>query len=592
LYSTNVQPLQNQLTNLNKALTDQTNQYSQTQDQLTNTTTTASNYVSGLNDIASGKLPTNYLAPELSLTAPTARFADQYYNQFTNTAGMPTAGVTVEQIGSPTMIDAGGGTNTPYVPVTPPSQVESTKAQLDAELADGQITQAEYDAALSNVPTAPANPDQAILDQILADQAANAQGKTDTGTTASGGTTAPTDGTAPTSTSGGTTAPTDGTAVVPTPVSSTQNPDGGTTTVYSDGSVVTSPGPSSTGGESGYSGIGQSGYGESGYSGIGQSGYSGVSGYSGIGTSTGGTGGGTATGGTGGGTATGGTGGGTSTGAGGIAAGIGGALAGAGTSTAAMRAAIKDLTPQLTKATPFKFADEPTFTTQLSNMAPTTPYDYTQQILNAASGGSIADLKAQLTKHTPFSFAQEAKFNTPITQIPQSIPYDYTQQILNAAQGGLIQNFAAGSEVGKVEGVEVLRPQVIHGHRVAPFFQGAQLAPGYQPRQYAEGGTIPEDHNPTFFSTGGLNSLENKYVQGEGDGTSDSVAAMLADGEFVIPADIVSKLGNGSNKAGAGVLDQFLVTIREHAQNHDPKKLPPESKAPLAYLLDAKRKVG
>ena len=67
---------------------------------------------------------------------------------------------------------------------------------------------------------------------------------------------------------------------------------------------------------------------------------------------------------------------------------------------------------------------------------------------------------------------------------------------------------------------------------------------------------------------------------------------MLANGEFVIPADVVSKLGNGSNDAGANVLDEFLSTIREHAQNHDPKKLPPESKGPLAYLLQAKRKAG
>jgi hypothetical protein len=106
---------------------------------------------------------------------------------------------------------------------------------------------------------------------------------------------------------------------------------------------------------------------------------------------------------------------------------------------------------------------------------------------------------------------------------------------------------------------------------------------------YAEGGSI-EDHNPTFFSEGGLNSLDNRYVQGEGDGTSDSVAAMLANGEFVIPADVVSKLGNGSNEAGAGVLDQFLVEIRKHAHSNG-EKLPPESKGPLGYLLDAKRKV-
>ena len=106
---------------------------------------------------------------------------------------------------------------------------------------------------------------------------------------------------------------------------------------------------------------------------------------------------------------------------------------------------------------------------------------------------------------------------------------------------------------------------------------------------YAEGGEV-EDHNPSFFSEGGLGSMENRYVKGEGDGTSDSVAAMLADGEFVIPADVVSKLGNGSNDAGANVLDEFMAVIREHAQKHDPRELPPDSKGPLQYLAEANTK--
>jgi hypothetical protein len=106
---------------------------------------------------------------------------------------------------------------------------------------------------------------------------------------------------------------------------------------------------------------------------------------------------------------------------------------------------------------------------------------------------------------------------------------------------------------------------------------------------FAEGGEV-EDHNPSFFSEGGLGSMENRYVKGEGDGTSDSVAAMLANGEFVIPADVVSKLGNGSNDAGANVLDEFMAVIREHAQKHDPKELPPDSKGPLQYLAEANKK--
>lgn len=106
----------------------------------------------------------------------------------------------------------------------------------------------------------------------------------------------------------------------------------------------------------------------------------------------------------------------------------------------------------------------------------------------------------------------------------------------------------------------------------------------------AEGGSIQE-HRPEFFSEGGLGSIENRYVTGNGDGTSDSIPAMLANGEFVIPADVVSSLGNGSNDAGAEILDEFLKTIREHKRAADAKHLPPDSKGPLGYLLDAKRKV-
>jgi hypothetical protein len=60
------------------------------------------------------------------------------------------------------------------------------------------------------------------------------------------------------------------------------------------------------------------------------------------------------------------------------------------------------------------------------------------------------------------------------------------------------------------------------------------------------------------------------YLDGAGDGMSDSIPATiegkqparLADGEFVIPADVVSHLGNGSTKAGAKQLYKMLDKIR------------------------------
>lgn len=107
----------------------------------------------------------------------------------------------------------------------------------------------------------------------------------------------------------------------------------------------------------------------------------------------------------------------------------------------------------------------------------------------------------------------------------------------------------------------------------------------------AEGGLM--GHNPEFYSEGGA-SLANRYVKGAGDGTSDSIPAMLASGEFVIPADVVSSLGNGDNDAGAQVLDKFMVAIRKHKRNADPKGLPPDSKGALEYLsmVTKKKKVG
>lgn len=106
---------------------------------------------------------------------------------------------------------------------------------------------------------------------------------------------------------------------------------------------------------------------------------------------------------------------------------------------------------------------------------------------------------------------------------------------------------------------------------------------------YAQGGHI--DHDPEFYSEGGA-SLANRYVKGDGDGTSDSVPAMLASGEFVIPADVVSGLGNGDNDAGAKVLDEFMAAIRNHKRSTKPSELPPDSEGPLSYLEKAKKRVG
>jgi hypothetical protein len=78
---------------------------------------------------------------------------------------------------------------------------------------------------------------------------------------------------------------------------------------------------------------------------------------------------------------------------------------------------------------------------------------------------------------------------------------------------------------------------------------------------------------PFGFAAGGTiqKAAAGKLVTGDGDGMSDDIRAningdqeaRLADGEFVIPADVVSHLGNGSTDAGADRLYSMMDRIRK-----------------------------
>jgi hypothetical protein len=91
----------------------------------------------------------------------------------------------------------------------------------------------------------------------------------------------------------------------------------------------------------------------------------------------------------------------------------------------------------------------------------------------------------------------------------------------------------------------------------------------YNTRYAAEGGMMYG--NGGGISTLGSYSDGGRLLKGPGDGMSDDIPAhignsqpaALADGEFVIPADVVSHLGNGSTDAGAKQLYKMMDRIRE-----------------------------
>jgi hypothetical protein len=81
------------------------------------------------------------------------------------------------------------------------------------------------------------------------------------------------------------------------------------------------------------------------------------------------------------------------------------------------------------------------------------------------------------------------------------------------------------------------------------------------------------------FADGGNVSTEPRFLSGGGDGMSDDIPATindsqparLADGEFVVPADVVSHIGNGSSKAGAKQLYSMMNKVRK-ARTGNPKQ--------------------
>lgn len=99
------------------------------------------------------------------------------------------------------------------------------------------------------------------------------------------------------------------------------------------------------------------------------------------------------------------------------------------------------------------------------------------------------------------------------------------------------------------------------------------------------------------FAAGGISSLGGyahggnpRLLRGPGDGMSDDIPATigdrqparLADGEFVIPADVVSALGNGSTEAGAKHLHAMMDRTRQkaHGKKTQMKKVNPKKVMP------------
>ena len=192
--------------------------------------------------------------------------------------------------------------------------------------------------------------------------------------------------------------------------------------------------------------------------------------------------------------------------------------------------------------------------------APARPYTYF-----AANGGTvpypaggIGYPQQNVMDKTDF-YAQSTANPTPTSVIGAAPKTDYDARItqqgdeFKAAGGGKI--YSRKPTAGSIYEYDdpLLSPEVQEDLAFAKLW-GSQ--------KYAHGGIASLGE----YAAGG------KLLKGPGDGMSDSIPAVikgpkpqraaLAQGEFVIPADVVSHLGNGSTDAGAKRLYSMMDKIR------------------------------
>lgn len=154
----------------------------------------------------------------------------------------------------------------------------------------------------------------------------------------------------------------------------------------------------------------------------------------------------------------------------------------------------------------------------------------------------------------------------------QPNPYYRARYPTYAAEGGLMAAYQSGGPVERMSQMNTaLNPQ--GGLYPQGMIDKTQYA---IPTQRPTSMEVLDAGAQRTFARGGIADLGGysdggRMLKGPGDGMSDSIPgviggkqpARLADGEFVVPADVVSHLGNGSTDAGAKKLYAMMAKVRK-----------------------------
>ena len=198
----------------------------------------------------------------------------------------------------------------------------------------------------------------------------------------------------------------------------------------------------------------------------------------------------------------------------------------------------------------------------------------------------------------------------------------YNAQPVAQAKGGLIKGYAAGGTVSpgnRVNPLTGVMPRLsnalrsntppMHGSRFPTahgYAMGGTVMPGAMPPQAPPQGMPqqqPAQPNPLqlaavhkmgvaigqHLKAHGYdpNKTPDGIVKGHGGGQDDAVPAKLSQDEFIVPADVVAHLGDGSSNEGGKKLVKMLHNVRAE-KTKNKSGFPPKAKSnPLAYIKGA-----
>lgn len=160
---------------------------------------------------------------------------------------------------------------------------------------------------------------------------------------------------------------------------------------------------------------------------------------------------------------------------------------------------------------------------------------------------------------------REFKFFDSVNPVPN---------VRTAAHGGLMsaKKMAGGGDI-YTNTMEYIIPRDEYGKKIPSSELFEEKAEPFTIPRDEDGNEIPMDlkrmiklldaRKPKKMAVGG------RYLDGPGDGVSDSIPAtvdgdqpvMLSEGEYIIPAEVVSAVGNGSSDAGAEKFTKLVDTI-------------------------------